>query len=302
MALEQSITLKSSLKEALTQYLKEKHAPSTVKRYLREIELFISSLETLLQNPVTANYNQIMVYLGELRHTQSNITPCLCAIKKYYSYLVAQGIRKDNPAQAIKLRDHRNRDIQLQDLFTPQELALLLERKERYPLLKNRNQLILSLLIYQALTNGDIINLTLDDLDLAEGKIHIKAARKTNARTLLLQPKQVYLLMNYLQTDRPQLLKEQTSQLIISSRGHAETGEGISYLVETCKGFFPNRKLNAKTIRQSVITNLLKSGKDLRLVQAFAGHKYPSSTEKYKQSHLEALKNQVLKYHPLDNL
>jgi integrase/recombinase XerD len=36
-----------------------------------------------------------------------------------------------------------------------------------------------------------------------------------------------------------------------------------------------DRNLNAKTIRQSVIANLLKEGKDLRVVQVFAGHKKP---------------------------
>jgi len=48
-----------------------------------------------------------------------------------------------------------------------------------------------------------------------------------------------------------------------------------------------------------VIANLLKQGHDLRVVQTFAGHKYPSATEKYKQDDLEALKQEVLKYHPL---
>ena len=77
-------------------------------------------------------------------------------------------------------------------------------------------------------------------------------------------------------------------------------GEGIGYVIETQKHLFPGRRLNAKTIRQSVITNLLKAGKDLRIVQAFAGHKYPSTTEKYKQTHVEELKTQILNYHPLD--
>jgi len=58
--------------------------------------------------------------------------------------------------------------------------------------------------------------------------------------------------------------------------------------------------LSAKTIRQSVIANLLKTGKDLRMVQAFAGHKKVSSTERYCQTGLEALKLALQKYHPLN--
>ena len=279
----------------LEQYLRERNAPGTVKRYLREIKLFFSSVEI----PETANYNQIMAYLGKLRTKQNNISPSLHAIKKYYSYLVATGERKDNPAKSIWLRDKRSRDIQLQDLFKPEELEKLLDRQERYPILKNRNQIIISLLIYQALTNGEIKDLELENINLEAGTVYIKAGRKTNARTLKLQSRQVFWLMNYIREDRPKLLKVNSKKLIISKLGTAENGEGIGYIIETCRHLFPDRRLNAKTIRQSVITNLLKEGKDLRIVQAFAGHKYPSATEQYKQSQVEELKAQILKYHPL---
>ena len=291
--------VKSRLLESgeLEQYLRKRNAPGTVKRYLREIELFFTSVET----PEQANYSEIMNYLGKLRakNKPGGIACSLHGIKKYYSYLVATAQRKDNPAKSIKLRDKKNRDIQLQDLFKKEELELLLDRKERYPILKNRNQIIISLLIYQALTNGEITNLELENIKLEEGTIYIKQGRKTNARTLKLQPRQVFWFMNYIQEDREKLLKTTTQKLIISKLGTAETGEGISYVVETQKHLFPTRKLNPKTIRQSVITNLLKEGLDLRIVQAFAGHKYPSTTEKYKQTQVEELKSQILKHHPL---
>ncbi|MEN8119752.1 MAG: tyrosine-type recombinase/integrase [Bacteroidota bacterium] len=94
-------------------------------------------------------------------------------------------------------------------------------------------------------------------------------------------------------------MKTESQKLIISKTGKEETGEGISYLLETLKHLFPERKLNPKTVRQSVITNLLKQGNDLRIVQAFAGHKYPSTTEKYRQTGIEELKAGIEKYHPL---
>lgn len=283
----------------LEQYLKEKVAPSTAKRYQREIELFFLSTEEKNIQPQNATYPQIMDYIGMLRKKQKNIGCSLHGIKKYYSYLIAIGERKDHPCKYIRLRDKRSRDIQLQDLFKTEELELLLEKKERYKLLKTRNQIIISLLIYQALRNGEIKELELENINLEEGTIYIKSGRKTNSRTLKLQPKQVFWIMKYVQEDRPKLLKTTSEKLIISSRGREETGEGIGYIIETQNHLFPGRKLNAKTIRQSVITNLLKDGKDLRIVQAFAGHKYPSTTEKYKQTEVEELKNQILKYHPL---
>lgn len=278
------------------QYLKERKAAGTVKRYLREIELFSFSIE----NISTADYTQIMDYIGKLRIKQKNIMPSLCAIKMYYNYLIFIDKRDDNPAKSIRLRDKQRRDVQLQDLFSTEELALLLGRKERYAILKNRNLIIISLLIFQALTSGEIMNLELEDINLSATTIYVKSTQKSNARTLKLQSRQVFWLMNYLQIDRPKLLKTNTQKLLISKSGTEEKGETINYVIECFKPLFPDRILNTKTIRQSVICNLLKAGTDLRIVQAFAGHKYPSSTERYKQTDLEELKNQVLKYHPLN--
>ena len=279
----------------LIDYLKENNAPSSAERYKREIDLFFLSVE----NPKTATYTDVLEYLGGLTKRIKNRSATLSAIKKYYQYLVTTGQRIDNPSASIKLRDNKNTDVQLQDLFKTEELEQLLERKERYTILKNRNKIIISLLIYQALTNGEIQNISLSDIDLEQGTIYIKAGLKSNERTLKLQPKQVFWLMKYLQEDRPHLLAEKTDKLIISKLGTAETGEGIHYLIETQKHLFAPRKLNPIIIRQSVITNLLKQGKDVRIVQAFAGHKTPSSTEKYKQAKVEQLRNQILKYHPL---
>ena len=284
----------------LERYLIEQNAPSTAKSYQREISLFFSSLEAESINPQTASYSEIMDYIGSLRKKgKQRLGVSLSAIKKYYDYLIATEQRKNNPAKSIKLRDQRNRDIQLQDLFDTEELAQLLDRNERYLILKNRNQIIISLLIYQALTSGEITKLELENINLEQGTVYIKQGRKTNSRELKLNSQQIFWLMNYLQNDRPKLLKETNNKLIISKLGTAETGEGISYLIETFRSKLPGRKLNAQTIRQSVITNLLKEGKDLRIVQVFAGHKYPSATEKYKQTEVEELKNQILKYHPL---
>lgn len=278
----------------LEQYLRSNYSDHTVKSYL-------FALSHYLKNPKakTANYSDIMNYLGKLRNHKASVNVELHAIKSYYRYLLETDQRSDNPSASIKLRDQRSRAIQLQDLFAREELERLLNREERYPILKHRNKIIISLLIYQGLQTGEIKRLELKDIDLEEGTIEIKASPKTNGRTLKLNANQVYWLMNYIQQDRNELLTTTTEKLIISKLGKEESGEGISYLVSTMQHLFPERKLTTKTIRQSVIANLLKEGKELRVVQVFAGHKYPSSTEQYKETRVDELKKEVLKYHPL---
>ena len=262
---------------------------------MKEIKLY----QEAVPNHETASYDDVMKYLGQLRKQYLYPMVQLQSVKKYYRWLAYTGQRDDDPAVSIRLRDQPSRDIQLQDLFTKDELEQVLERPERYELLERRNKLMLSFLVYQAMSTGEVSRLELSDIDAEKATVRVKASRRNNGRTLALRANQVFWLTGYLSEDRPQLLKQESKMLLISSRGHAETGEGVMYLVETRRKLFKGRKLNARTIRQSVIANLLKEGKELRVVQAFAGHKYPSTTEAYKEVRIETLKAQIIKYHPL---
>lgn len=282
----------------LEKYLDDRHTKATANRYLRDINIYCKEVS----GHQSAVYSEIMDYIGSLRKRYKNPETIKCTlqgIKKYYGWLVATGQRKDHPCKFLYLKDKRSKDIQLQDLFSTEELEILLDRQERFAKLKLRNQIILGLLIYQGITTGEITRIELKDVNMETGELYIKASSKQNSRTLKLKPKQILPLDRYMTEIRPELVKRSTDRLIINQRGNPETGTQISYLVSTFKHYFAERNLNPKTIRQSVISNLLKAGNDLRVVQVYAGHKYPSSTEQYKQANVEQLKKQVEKYHPL---
>ncbi|MBC6491378.1 hypothetical protein BC349_10065 [Flavihumibacter stibioxidans] len=61
---------------------------------------------------------------------------------------------------------------------------------------------------------------------------------------------------------------------------------------------YPGRVVSAQSIRQSVVTNLLKAGHDVSVVQGFAGHRYPGSTVRYRPGEVATLAAAVNKYHP----
>jgi integrase/recombinase XerD len=280
-------------------YLQQHYSPDTAKAYQREIEIYKSNFNEADK----AVYKDIVHYIGLLRQRYSKaatISRIVSSIKVYYDYLCSEGIRNDNPTKAIKLRDQRTRDIQLQDLFTSEELEQLLNRKERYTNLDYRNKVLSSLLIYQGLHPREIEALQVTDINLQTGSIYIRPTYKTNARTLQLKPNQILLFHQYITEIRPKLLNRNSSNsLLVGIRGGAMKGEDITkHVKRSFKELYPARKVNAQTIRQSVITNLLKQGHDLSVVQGFAGHKYPSTTQRYKQSEIETLKAAVNKYHP----
>lgn len=286
--------------EGLSDYLLEKYSSETVKVYLPDIRRFISYMGE--ERAVRAGYRDIMEYTGYLRKMYQNprtISRMLYGVKAWYFYLIEKGERADHPCRQIRLKDARGGDVQIQDLFTGAQMEKLMQRNERFEAAKLRNKVIISLLIYQGLRLTEIVSLRVKDVDLEAGTVFIRSMPRTVERTLNLKTRQVMLFYSYIHDVRPKLLRTGTDRLILTLRGSAENGEGINYLIETFKPLFPERNLNARTIRQSVIANMLKEGKDLRVVQVFAGHRKISSTEKYRQSGLEQLQKMVDRYHPL---
>jgi len=302
--LSQSSPLGERKGGSLKNYLESRYTKGTVKRYYSDILTYLNAVTRAKAE--TAKYSDIVDYIESLRKKYDNpetIKVNLQAIKKYYNYLNYTKQRKTHPCRNLNLKDKQNRDIQLQDLFKTEELEQLMNRKERYKNQKYRNQILISLLIYQGLTTGEIIKIELKDIDLEKGEIYIKSTHRSNSRTLKLKPKQIMIFYKYINEIRTELILKsnlKTDKFLLTKLGTIETGNSFKNLFKPFKMLFPNRNLHAKTIRQSVIANLLKQGTDLRKVQYFAGHKFIGSTEKYRQTGIEELKAGIEKYHPLN--
>lgn len=283
----------------LPTYLEKHYTPGTAKVYLQEINHYLGSYP----GAARAVYTDVAGYIGALRTRYGNpstLNRIVCSLKAYYDYLCDSGQREDNPAKSIRLRDQRSRDIQLQDLLVTEELEALLHRPERYSNLAGRNKVLMSLLIYQALYPVEMEGLRVGDINLEAGTVHITATARTNGRELALKPNQILLFYQYIREARVTLLGRGSSDaLLIGHRGQPMPAQDITKHVKRIgKGLYPGRMVNAQTIRQSVIAELLKQGHDVSIVQGFAGHRYPSTTERYRQSEIETLQAAVQKYHP----
>ena len=289
------------MKRTFEQYLRElKHSEQTIKSYCYSISIYLAACP----EAPSYKYKDVLAYMNEKakdynnRYTKNGI---LAGIKKYYDYLVDIGERTDHPCRTLYLKGkRRSEEVIHADLFTSAELDLLLEREERYHLLKQKNQAVISLLIWQGLTAGELAALRLQHIDLDNGKIFVKESRTHARRYLDLVPRQYRMLDRYIHEARKELIKEPTDALILGKLGTPTTVDDINYLVSTFKPLFPDRNLNAKTIRQSVIANWLNEKKlPVEQVQLMAGHKWISSTARYRRDSIEEQRELMNKFHPL---
>lgn len=290
--------------ESLKAYLYSMHTAKTAESYNYSIVKFLSS------NPQaeTYGYQNIVDYLLELKKEgQSGLyrSKILASIKKYYDYLVYIDVRQNHPCRRLQIKDDRQKGMNFEELFTMEELELLLNREERYRYLDHRNRLLISLLIYQGLASEEITRLNVSDIDLDEGTVRIRGSRSLHGRVLPLRPSQVTFVTRYLEDSRPFLLgkKRRTSRLFITKTGAEETVDGIHSMIQPLKSLFMDRKLCPSTIRISVISHWLNVRKiPVEDVQLMSGHKWPSSTERYKRADMDEQRNLINQFHPLSNV
>jgi integrase/recombinase XerD len=281
------------------QFLNQKYAPKTVKSYLFFVEKFLKQHK----NADNYDFSDIVYYLSDFKKYHShykNFHALFASIKTYYNYLVEIGIRDTHPCRML-IQKIKKPSIQIQDLFSSEELEILLTIPETCEILNKRNKIVISLFIYQGLLSSEIIDLKMSDIDFENNMIFVKGNRKVNKRNLLLNEKQLKWIAEYLENDRKLLNTNALNNLFLTIKGNKLGIDVLQFLVERYKYIFPDRKLNHITIRQSVISNLLNElHHSIEDVQLFIGHKWPSATERYKRSDIVTNLSKINKWHPLE--
>lgn len=292
----------------LEQYLLKKYKKSSLTPNLCSIRKYLNFIQNKAE---TAQYKDILEYVGHLRKNENlhpkTIKQYLNGAKIYYNYLLEIGKRNDHPCSELYLKDKISKQIKVDILYSAETLEKYLEsHKNDAKLVRRRNQVITSLLIYQGLTVSEICNLQIEDINLEKAEIYIQSEDKKKIRTLPLNAKQILLFLNYLKEDYPKLTKyikvppSGMKGLLITGKLKEEVKPNvINRMINDHRE--KNQQLQPLKIRQSVIANLLKKENDTRIVQVFAGHKRASTTKQYHQSELEILQKAINKYHPYNN-
>jgi len=256
------------------------------KLYLHENQLSIENLE----------HETLMEYIRYRKSQGVQAKTINLELKKISYFLEFKGL--PNIAEPIRLKGVQRRIPH--DLFTEKQLDNIYQK---FPESKNywthdntlkTYHLILGLRIYQGLQEQELAKLEINHLQLDKGKIYIPSTKRANKRILELKPFQVLPLHEYLLTERKSLNQEIEGNYLFHTK---RLIRGMSRIKKMINRYEPRLKSMAQ-IRASVITNWLKHY-NLREAQYMAGHKYVSSTERYRTDNLEDLQKELDKYHPL---
>jgi site-specific recombinase XerD len=248
----------------------------------------------------TIDYKTLLKYIESLKKTNIKIRSLqgyIGKLKIYFNYLQEENYRADNPIINTNIKGTIK--TVLGTLLTSDELEDLYYsyQTKNNDLARKRNKVIIGLLVYQGLQSKEIPHLKEEHLELYKGKITIPSTSKTNTRILELKPWQLMEMIEYMKEIRPQLVPKEEDDLFTTNYQNSNLSNVLKNISKELKQY--NREYqNAIQIRNSIIVNWLKNY-NLRKTQYLAGHKYISSTERYKQDNLESLHEMVNSFHPI---
>lgn len=293
--------MEANLLKEITNWLQGRYKPSTVRGFLNRIELFATWCENEGLDPQKTTYNDLLDYVKYCtanNNQKATVNQKTSNLRHFFNFLIETGERTDNPAAELTIRNQIHKAVD--SAIKYEDLEELYSNYPANGITGKRNKSVLGLMIYQGLNTGELQALEVKDLKLQEGKIYVPSVSRSNSRILKLEAQQIVQLQNYLLQVRPVLvmMNDHTSdRLFFSAGGSARLDNSFTKMNRIISKISPVIK-DFQHIRSSVIAHWFKQY-NTRQVQYMAGHRYVSSTERYRTSTLESLQEQLEKIHPI---
>lgn len=224
----------------------------------------------------------------------------ISALKRFFDYLIYEGIRKDNPMELIEAPKLGKK---LPEVLTIKEIDQLIEAIDLSHPQGERNRAILETLYACGLRVSELINLQLSNLFFEEGfiKVHGKGRKD---RFVPINKRAIKYISFYLEHDRnhqkPQ--SKETDILFLNRRGKRLTRAMIFTIIKRLAETINLKKnVSPHTFRHSFATHLLENGADLRAIQQMLGHESIITTEIYTHLDKTHLRQIIKNFHPLSN-
>lgn len=274
---------------------------NTRQAYERDLRLFCKTLG--LKNSdalVNVSREQITGYMTQLKEkglAAATIARKLAAIKAFYRFMTAEGYMDANPAEVVEAG---TKGIKLPRVLSEDEVVRLLNQPDITTAEGFRDRTMLEVLYATGMRVSELINLTLERVDL-NMKYIIAFGKGSKERIVPLGSVAAEFLQQYLEKVRPKLTHadRNTNIVFLAFGGHELTRQRFWQII---RGYGRkaniNKALTPHILRHSFATHLLDNGADLRSVQELLGHSDISTTQIYTHLTNKRLRDIYAKAHP----
>ena len=274
---------------------------NTRQAYERDLRLFCKTLGFKNSDAlVNVSREQITGYMTQLKEkglAAATIARKLAAIKAFYRFMTAEGYMDANPAEVVEAG---TKGIKLPRVLSEDEVVRLLNQPDITTAEGFRDRTMLEVLYATGMRVSELINLTLERVDL-NMKYIIAFGKGSKERIVPLGSVAAEFLQQYLEKVRPKLTHagRNTNIVFLAFGGHELTRQRFWQIIRAYgRKANINKALTPHILRHSFATHLLDNGADLRSVQELLGHSDISTTQIYTHLTNKRLRDIYAKAHP----
>ena len=245
----------------------KRYSENTVKTYLDALRVFFHFFEGVALEELTHRHVEQFCtdYILQRGLSLSYQNQVINAVKLFYKH-------RFQKVMEVDVIQRPRREKRLPNVLSKQEVKLILEKPTN---LKHRA--MLSLIYACGLRRGELLNLTLKDIQSERNLLFIRQSKGKKDRVVPISNKIIEMLRDYYKAFKPQtwLFEGQFP----NSKYSEKSLENV--LKQSLAKAKIAKKVSLHWLRHSYATHLLESGTDLRYIQEILGHSSSRTTELY---------------------
>tara|TARA_A200000113_G_scaffold223599_1_gene239563 strand:+ start:2249 stop:3130 length:882 start_codon:yes stop_codon:yes gene_type:complete len=289
--------------EKFFEYLKieKNYSPKTIIAYQNDINSFKEFISDEFQQSslIKVNYSQIrswIVLLVNSGISNKTINRKISSLNSFYKFLKKIGVNKINP-----LNEHKSLKTKsiVQIPFSKSEVSSVLNPENFTKDFDGvRDNLILEILYCTGIRRNELINLKINNIDLANQRIKV-LGKRNKERYIPILNSTVQLLNSYLELRNKLNFINDKDFLLITSRGKKIYENLVNRVTKKYFSKYSSKlKKSPHILRHSFATHLLDNGADLNSVKDLLGHTSLAATQIYTNRSIEEIKKVFKKTHP----
>ncbi len=281
--------------------LEKKYSPHTVKAYEKDLTDFCVFCKTAyeLSNIEDASYPMVrnwIVSLVETKISNRSVNRKVSSLKSYFKFLMKSGSIQTNPLAKHKaLKTAKKLEIPFSEAEM-EEMLNVLPFENSFEGVRDR--LVIELLYATGMRRAELINLKLQNVDVANRSIKV-LGKRNKERIIPLLESTIHLFKEYFTLRKVIENGENSQTVFITSKGN-KIYETLVYRI--INGYFSKVSSKVKKsphiLRHTFATHMLNQGADLNSVKELLGHASLASTQVYTHNSIAELKKVHSKAHP----
>jgi len=275
----------------------KRNSPRTCENYQRDLRRLAHWLQdNNLANWPDLSLHHVRRYVAWLSRSGlggHSIARHLSAIRRFYQFLLREGLAKDNPALDVRAPKTGRRLPKVADV---DQIQQLLETAPDDPL-EVRDLAMFELMYSSGLRLAELASLDLQSLDFGGREIRV-LGKGNKERVLPVGGKAVAALERWLSV-RSQYADDQETAVFVSQRGSRLSRRSIqARLARWGIRAGADQRLHPHLLRHSFASHMLESSGDLRAVQELLGHADIATTQVYTHLDFQHLARVYDQSHP----